>query len=340
MIAFNLPFLLNLSFGRLYEERKSVTLDRHSIFALHMYVRRLLCLISAFVLGAGLLACTSSKSASEQWAEDNAVDPKFRKASPEFTPDSLVQRPDSVFFRSERPRAARAISKGTAVPCSVEVIGSVDEGRAHWALHVGTHVGAKRKLTADPYVAVRSDSMILFRGHTWRTLDESGRSYVDRRFVPLSPADVQRLLRSDTTALGVNGRSYLLSPGTRRDLHEMAKATPDSLPLDVGAVISHGSAYTTVDEKPRNTKEVAFSVLQKMNYPETAKRKGIQGVVYVRFIVLPNGSPVHRRVVKGVHPLLDEEAYEAVGEGTYEPGRVNGKPVPTLMTLPITFRRN
>jgi TonB family protein len=39
-----------------------------------------------------------------------------------------------------------------------------------------------------------------------------------------------------------------------------------------------------------------------------------------------------------VHPLLDRAALDAVAETRFQPGRVNGKAVPTWLTLPVTFR--
>lgn len=45
------------------------------------------------------------------------------------------------------------------------------------------------------------------------------------------------------------------------------------------------------------------------------------------------------RVLRGI-PLLDEAAVEAVRQWVYEPTRLNGVPVPVLMTVTVNFRLN
>ena len=47
-------------------------------------------------------------------------------------------------------------------------------------------------------------------------------------------------------------------------------------------------------------------------YPQEAKEKGIQGKVYVNFIVGKNGVVKDAKVIRGVHELLDNEALRLV----------------------------
>lgn len=49
-------------------------------------------------------------------------------------------------------------------------------------------------------------------------------------------------------------------------------------------------------------------------YPEAAKKQGIQGRVYVHFIINKNGKPEDIRIARSVHPLLDNEALRAVAQ--------------------------
>jgi len=73
-------------------------------------------------------------------------------------------------------------------------------------------------------------------------------------------------------------------------------------------------------------------------YPETAKAKGIQGRVIVRFCVTEKGGIDLISVLKGVDPDLDNEAKRVVSMlPQFKPGRQGGKEVPVWYMVPITF---
>ena len=66
---------------------------------------------------------------------------------------------------------------------------------------------------------------------------------------------------------------------------------------------------------------------------------GIQGVVYVGFVVNENGQVVDAKVLRPVAKLLDKEALRLVTKDVnFTPGYHEGKPVPVKMVLPIRFR--
>lgn len=77
-----------------------------------------------------------------------------------------------------------------------------------------------------------------------------------------------------------------------------------------------------------------------IKYPSEAVSKDIQGRVIVKFVVNPDGTVDEATVVKGVDPLIDEEAVRAVKltSGQWAPGMTKGKPVATYYHLPVTFR--
>ena len=73
-------------------------------------------------------------------------------------------------------------------------------------------------------------------------------------------------------------------------------------------------------------------------YPEAAKKNNIQGRVIVRFIVNTQGNTEDPTVLKGVDPLLDQEAIRVVSLLTgFQPGMQGGKAVPVWYMVPITF---
>ena len=76
-----------------------------------------------------------------------------------------------------------------------------------------------------------------------------------------------------------------------------------------------------------------------MKYPQEAVEKGIQGRVLVDFIIDEDGKLRDVKVLKGVDPLLDEEAVRIVsGSPKWKPGRLRGEKVKSEMSLYIEFR--
>jgi len=76
-----------------------------------------------------------------------------------------------------------------------------------------------------------------------------------------------------------------------------------------------------------------------ITYPEQAKKDGIQGTVYITFVVQPDGSITHAKVLRGVGGGLDETALEVVRKmPKWEPGKIKGEPVPVQFNMPIKFK--
>ncbi len=81
------------------------------------------------------------------------------------------------------------------------------------------------------------------------------------------------------------------------------------------------------------------AIAKKVNYPRIAREMGIQGVVYVGFIVDPEGKVIEPKILKSVAKPLDEEALRVITkEVKFTPGYYQGKAVPVRMVLPIRFR--
>jgi periplasmic protein TonB len=76
-----------------------------------------------------------------------------------------------------------------------------------------------------------------------------------------------------------------------------------------------------------------------IKYPPMARESGIQGRVYVEFIVYKDGTIGDVKIRRGVSPELDEEALRVVKMmPKWEPGKQRGKPVTCRFTLPINFK--
>jgi len=75
-----------------------------------------------------------------------------------------------------------------------------------------------------------------------------------------------------------------------------------------------------------------------IKYPVIAQENGIQGKVYVTFVVDKDGGISDARIARGVDPSLDKEALRVVNTlPKWKPGKQRGKPVRVSYTVPINF---
>jgi TonB family protein len=101
--------------------------------------------------------------------------------------------------------------------------------------------------------------------------------------------------------------------------------------------------YTEVDETatPLNgMPEFYQHVASKIVYPKGARMKGIEGKVFVEFIVQPDGSITNIQAIKGIGAGCDEAAVMVVKSSMvkWKPGKINGVAVKQSVVLPITFK--
>ena len=76
-----------------------------------------------------------------------------------------------------------------------------------------------------------------------------------------------------------------------------------------------------------------------LHYPDYAFKNGIEGVVYVSFIVDVDGSIIDVKIRQGVEEHLNNEALRIVNSmPKWKPGKFEGKNVKTEFTLPIRFK--
>jgi len=75
-----------------------------------------------------------------------------------------------------------------------------------------------------------------------------------------------------------------------------------------------------------------------IKYPQMARESGIQGTVYVTFVVERNGNVSDVKILRGIGGGCDEEAVRVVQNmPKWEPGKQRGKPVRVQFNMPIKF---
>jgi protein TonB len=122
----------------------------------------------------------------------------------------------------------------------------------------------------------------------------------------------------------------------------------DDMVIDVAPVIStqeeeeeDNQVFFIVEDMPEFPGgELALRqyIANAIKYPVIAQENGIQGRVYVTFVVNTDGSIADARIARGVDPSLDKEALRVVNQlPNWKPGKQRGKPVRVSYTVPINF---
>lgn len=100
--------------------------------------------------------------------------------------------------------------------------------------------------------------------------------------------------------------------------------------------------FTKVDEmpSPQNGMQSLYQAIgSKLKYPVQARRMGIEGKVFVEFVVQKSGKLTDIRVLKGIGAGCDEAAKTVLSEiDNWNPGVLNGNAVAVKMVLPIVFK--
>lgn len=97
--------------------------------------------------------------------------------------------------------------------------------------------------------------------------------------------------------------------------------------------------YTKIDEMPAPGYDLGTFLSEHLHYPDTARKKGIEGRVIVRFIVSKTGSIDSVTALRGIGYGCDEEAVRVISlMPPWKPGKNEGKAVSVYYTQPIRFQ--
>ncbi|QOI97949.1 MAG: TonB family protein [Flammeovirgaceae bacterium] len=125
----------------------------------------------------------------------------------------------------------------------------------------------------------------------------------------------------------------------------------------VGLIVRTGGTITSLAEATKSEDEVFLvaeepaspligitgfyeAILKELTYPAEAKQKGIEGKVFVEFIVERDGTLSNYRLLRGISPDCDEEAVRSIKATNlrWNPAKQRGVPVRSKFVMPIIFR--
>lgn len=100
--------------------------------------------------------------------------------------------------------------------------------------------------------------------------------------------------------------------------------------------------YTTVRQQPEfsgGLQGLGQFLSQNLSYPVSAQKAGVQGKVFVSFVVCTDGTLCDYEVFKGVRSDVDQEAVRVIKKmsGKWKPGSYRGEKVRVKYNLPINF---
>ena len=143
-----------------------------------------------------------------------------------------------------------------------------------------------------------------------------------------------KFIYTNPTANGP-GRSFvILIKGTRQQV-------ADPNPKIVSEEIDQRKIYVAVQENPRfpgGPKAMVKYLSGELNYPAQAREMGIEGKVFVQFVVNIDGTVSDVKAIKGIGAGCDAEAVRVVANSpNWIPGKQDGQVVNVRYVVPINF---
>lgn len=125
--------------------------------------------------------------------------------------------------------------------------------------------------------------------------------------------------------------------------HESAPGTVagNDFAIDCVSELDGDEVYMIVDKMPSfpgGDSGLSQYLAQNIKYPLEAQEEGVQGRIFVKFIIEADGSVSHVKVARPFDPYLDWEAVRVVKSmPKWTPGVLQGKAVRVSYTVPINF---
>ena len=127
---------------------------------------------------------------------------------------------------------------------------------------------------------------------------------------------------------------HLLFLSKSKNTQEFLTAESTEPKIDDGVFV----VVEEMPEYPGGPMALRQFIAQTVKYPVEAAKKGIQGKVYVTFVVEKDGSVGKAKIARSVSPDLDQEALRVVKLlSGWKPGKQKGQPVAVQYTVPINF---
>ena len=191
-----------------------------------------------------------------------------------------------------------------------------------------------RMLVAIPVAAVAVVAFATPKAESLSNVIESESDALVSRVVPAVKAQAAEPLPVVTAA-----------PATAAEpVQAVADAQPKADAPEAVVPDGDDKVYDIVEQQPEfpgGPSAMAKWLGDNIKYPAEAAKKGIEGRVIVQFVVGSDGTVGNVNIMRGVDPLLDQEAVRVINAmPKWTPGKQDGKVVAVKYTIPVTFRQD
>ena len=114
---------------------------------------------------------------------------------------------------------------------------------------------------------------------------------------------------------------------------EIEEPEPEPEEPEIFVIVEENAEY------PGGNGELLKEIAQKLRYPPIAQENGIEGKVYLKFVVNEDGSVSNIQIAKDIGGGCGQAAVDAVQKLSkkFKPGKQRGKAVKVYFTLPVKF---
>lgn len=160
----------------------------------------------------------------------------------------------------------------------------------------------------------------------------------EQKVKPPPPPPPKKVVQINIVEDDVEVEEDLLIDVEADDETEMEEYIPIEIEEEV---VEEAPIFTVVESMPEfkgGGGELYKYLGSNIKYPVMAKESGIQGKVYVTFVVERDGSVTDVKLLRGIGGGCDEEAIRVVSSmPKWKPGKQRGKPVRVQYNLPVRF---
>ena len=127
------------------------------------------------------------------------------------------------------------------------------------------------------------------------------------------------------------------------DIFRIEEEIPFKIIIEDEPDVKEDEVFVVVEDMPsfRGGDKNTFArwVQSNVHYPQIPAENGIQGKVFVEFIVEPDGSVSNAKVTRNVDPALDNEALRVITNSPeWVAGKQQGTPVRVRFTITVNFK--
>jgi len=179
-----------------------------------------------------------------------------------------------------------------------------------------------------PVILAASVVISLLQGQQAMAQSDQSKQSVEKTTVPTSPKTVTPPQEPQK----VKTKPPQATKPVKSEIKQVQKKTTDESGKEVFVVVDDPPKFPGGDEARMKYMQ------QSIKYPDEARKKGVQGTVYITYVIEEDGQVSNVKVLRGIGSGCDEEALRVVKEmPKWIPGKQNEKPVRVQFNMPIKF---